>query len=134
MSWSDGYTDEVQTTTLALGYANKTIAHINTTFNMTLPFITNVETDYTALNDNWFVRFMIASLSYGIKMNDGSISEAQAYANDLSESMYDFEGIDKTTAVQVAYLPDAGSSIYIIDTTNAIDIGWFGSGNSSSGW
>ena len=134
MSWSDGYTDEVQTALLALGYANKAIATLNTSFNMTLPFITNVETDYTAMSDNWFVRFMMAALSYGIKMNDGSISEAMEYKNDFDMSMYEFEGIDKTGIITEAYLPATGSSVFIMDTSNAINIGWFGETDNWTGW
>ena len=134
MTWSDGFTDEVQTSTLAIGYANKALATINTNFNLALPFITDVTADYTALNDNWFVRFMMAALSYGIKMNDGSITEAQEYKNDLEVAMYDFEGIDKTYVVEEAYLGD-GMMVEQIDTSYAIDTGWFGDGTSDwTGW
>lgn len=132
MTWSDGFTDEVQTAALAKGFANKVIATVNTNFGLTLPFITDVEEDYTALNDNWFVRFMMAGLSYGIKMNDGSLTEAQEYKNDLDTAMYDFEGLlDKSLVVGEDYL-GSGVMVEQIDTSYAIDAGWFG--DSSTDW
>lgn len=135
MPWSDGYTDEVLTNTLALGYANKMLAEINNKFRTKLPFITSVDTDYTELEQNWFLTFMLASLNYGIKQNDGSLQEAQGYKNDIAKAMYDFEGIDMEVAIPTEALrPAQGSSIYLLDTSNAIDVGWWGSGNSSSGW
>ena len=135
MTWSDGYTDEVLTEAMALGFANRTIAVINTNFNLELPFITDVDVDYTALNDNWFVRFMIATLSYGIKMNDGSITEAQEYKNDLEVAMYDFEATDKTVVVGEDYVGDGPYTVEQIDTSYAIDIGWFGDADSDwTGW
>lgn len=132
MSWSDGYTDEVQSNTLALGFANKQIADLNTTFNLKLGFIENVDTDYGDMNDSWFVRFMLPALSYGIKMNDGSLTEAREYKNILDRAMYDFEGVEKSTVIAEDKIVGDSGTTYMIDTSNAIDIGWFNSGNS--GW
>ena len=134
MTWSDGYTDEVQTSVLALGYANKAIAMINTNFNTKLPFITNVDADYTALEDNWFVRFMMAALSYGIKMNDGSMGEAQEYKSDFETTMYEFEGADKSVVIPNEAHRGDGFVINQIDTSYAIDQGWFGAASSWTGW
>ena len=135
MPWSDGYTDEVLTNALALGFANKMIAEINTKFRTKLPFITNVDTDYTQLDSNWFLIFMLGALNYGIKLNDGSLSEAQTYKNDIAKAMYDFEGIDMETAIADPLLrPAQGSSIYIMDTSNAIDVGWWGISDEWVGW
>ncbi len=135
MTYSDGYTDEVQTTALALGYSNRAIAHLNTRFNLTLPFITDIDADYTAMSDSWFVRFMTDALSYGIKMNDGSLTEAREYKNNFDMSVYEFEGIDRSAVIDEAYLPDDGSSLYVIDTSLGLDIGWFGANDTNwSGW
>jgi hypothetical protein len=135
MSWSDGYTDEVQTEALAIGFANKAIATINTAFNLRLPFITDVNEEYDAMDVNWFVRFVMAALSYGIKMNDGSLTEAYEYKNDFEMSMYEFEGVDKSKVISEEYLGDGSMEIHHIDTSYAIDIGWFGQSSSSwNGW
>lgn len=128
MSWSDGYTDEVLSSNQALGYANKTIADINTTFNISLPFIEAVDEDYTALTDSWFVKFMTPALSYGIKMNDGSLTEAQEYKNDLAMAFYDFESVDKSLVIEEEFITGDSTTIHQIDTSNAIDIGWFNPG------
>lgn len=135
MTWSDGFTDEVQTASLAIGYANKAIAMINTNFNTKLPFITSVDDDYTALDDNWFVRFMMAALSYGIKMNDGSVNEAMEYKSDLEVAMYEFEGADKTLVILDESARGDGFVVHQIDTSYAIDQGWFGtSAIDWTGW
>lgn len=131
MSWSDGYTDEVLSSNQALGYANKTIADINTTFNISLPFIETVDTDYTAITDSWFVKFMTPALSYGIKMNDGSLTEAQEYKNDLAMAFYDFESVDKSLVVEAEFITGSSTTIHQMDTSNAIDIGWFSHGKGS---
>jgi hypothetical protein len=135
MLWSDGFTDEVQTAQLAVGYANKAIAAINTNFNTRLPFITDVNTDYTALEANWFVRFMMSSLSYGIKMNDGSLTEAMEYKSDFEVAMYEFEGADKSSVIPDEQYRGDGVLVQQIDTSYAIDAGWFGNtGTTWNGW
>lgn len=125
MGWSDGYTDEVQTNTLALSYANKAIARLNTQFKLSLPFIEDVTAEYDALNESWFVRIMLAQLSYGIKMNDGARSEAQEYKDDYERCFYELSSYDLTTIIPEEFLGNYGSEIVQIDTSNAIDIGWF---------
>lgn len=132
MSWSDAYTDEVQVKTGAVGYANTAISRINTKFNLKLPFITDIEEEYSALDDSWFVLFMTNYLSYGIKMNDGSLSEAREYKQNFEQALYDFEGVDKSTVISEVYLGD-GSPMYQMDTSSAIDIGWFYHGNYGTG-
>jgi len=135
MTWSDGFTDEVQTGPTALGYANKVIAMVNTNFNTKLPFITDINADYTALDDNWFVRFMMAALNYGIKMNDGSMSEAMEYKSDLEVAMYEFEGTDKSVVIPLEANRGDGFVINQIDTSYAIDQGWFGASSPDwTGW
>lgn len=132
MSWSDGYTDEVVSNNQAIGYANNTIADINTAFNLSLPFITNVDTDYTAMTDSWFIKFMSPAISYGIKMNDGSLTEAMEYKNKLNVAFYDFESVDRDLVIVATYITGQATNVHQIDTSNAIDIGWFG--NTGSGW
>jgi hypothetical protein len=87
------------------------------------------------MNDSWFVRFMTDALSYGIKMNDGSLTEAREYKNNFDMSVYEFEGIDRSSVIGEAYLPEDGSSIYIIDTSVGLDFGWFGASDTNwNGW
>ena len=136
MTWSDGFTDEVQTQALALSYANRAIAIINTRFNTALPFITDINAEYDAITPSWFVRFLLAYLSYGIKMNDGSITEAREYKQDFETAIYEFEGTDKTIAIPTEAYRGTGNPIELIDTSYAVDQGWFGSGSADdwTGW
>lgn len=126
MGWSDGYTDEVQTSTLALSYANKAIAHLNTQFKLSLPFIEDVGVEYEALNESWFVRIMMAQLSYGIKMNDGARSEAQEYKEEYDRCFYELASYDLATIIPAEFLGNYGVGVITqIDTSNAVDVGWF---------
>lgn len=126
MSWSDSFTDETQTGTNALAYANEGIAVVNTKCGLVLPYIETIAEDYTALPQDWFVRFLLNALNYGVKMNDSSLSEAYEYKSRFDIAIYDFNGLNKATIVAPEYLSTTQSSAYQIDTSNAIDIGWFG--------
>lgn len=135
MSWSDAFTDETQTSVNVLAYANEAIAIVNTKFSLTLPFITSVDEEYTALPQNWFVRFLLNYLNYGVKMNDASLSEASEYKNKFMESLYDFSGVNKKAVIDALYIDSNLKAVFVMDTTNAINVGWFGQSDSEwTGW
>ena len=87
MGWSESFTDEIQTEDFALGYANKAIADINTEAGLVLPFIEDMDEEYTALPESWFVRLLLPYLNYGIKMNDTSVAEADRYKQEFEISL-----------------------------------------------
>lgn len=125
LSWSESFTDEVQTEGLALAFANKAISDINTEAGTLLPFIDSIEEDYTALPESWFVRFMLSYLNYGIKMNDASLTEAMQYKMEFEIALAKFK--DRVSELVAEEFIDTSSpKTYKIDTSNAIDIGWFG--------
>lgn len=125
MSWSESFTDEIQTESFALGYANKAIADINTEAGLTLPFIEGMLVEYTALPESWFVRLLLPYLNYGIKMNDTSVAEADRYKQEFEIALFKFKDRAQSVVAEVFINKDE-QRVFPIDTTNSIDLGWFG--------
>lgn len=73
---ANNYTDEVFTTSVCLDYANEAIAKINVALGAKLPYM-DLNTDYTALAEEWIRTVIIPYVSYSIKLNDGSLQESQ---------------------------------------------------------
>lgn len=122
--WSENFTDEVQTNAFAISFANKAIAKINIECGLILPFLDTVEDDYTAMPDSWFVELLTTYLNYGIKMNDASLTEAREYRMDFEVALTKFRDVAQSIIAD-EYLDDSNAGAYIMDTSNAIDIGWF---------
>lgn len=76
---SDDFTDEMLLESQYKSYANEALSIINTEVGLQLPFVKDVNEDYEALPPSWFVRLLNVFMSYGIKMNDGSLNEADRY-------------------------------------------------------
>lgn len=137
ISISDSYTDEVLSTTKAILYANEVIAIINSKFALELPFFTDTATEYTytdpetnteqpVLNDTWMRRLFVPYLNYSVKMNDSSLNEAAEYKSNFYEALTEF-GDKYLDILDDALLTGDLAGYYTIDTTNAIDPGWFNS-------
>lgn len=131
LQWSEEFTDEVQTEGFALAFANKAIAEINTEVGLKLPFIDSLTSDYTALPESWFVRFLVSYLNYGVKMNDASITEAMIYKQDFEISLMRFKDIARNI-IDAEFIDETMATSYTMDSTDSIDLGWFNSGGG--GW
>ena len=125
IGWSESFTDEVQTESFALSFANNAIAEINTEAGLKLPFIEDLETDYTALPESWFVRLMVPYLNYGIKMNDTSVGEADRYLQQFQIALIKFKD-NARNLVDEEFVNLDEPNMFKMDTSNSIDIGWFG--------
>jgi hypothetical protein len=73
---ANNYTDEVFTNLVCLDFANEAIAKINVALGATLPYM-DLDSDYTALEEQWIRTVVVPYVSYSIKLNDGSINESQ---------------------------------------------------------
>ena len=84
-------------------------------------------------------------LSYGIKMNDSALSEANIYLDEFYKALNSFkdsigtlveqyENGDTENGLSGEYINSIGyGGVYGIDTSDAINIGFFGSnGNGGS--
>lgn len=135
MSYSDSFTDETQTSANALAYANEGIAMINTKCSLKLPFFTSIDEEYDSLPDSWVLRFILNYMNYGVKMNDSSLNEAYEYKNKFDLAIYDFNGMNKSAIVDATLIDNDSKSIFMIDTSNAINVGWFANANDEwTGW
>lgn len=132
------FTDETFTTVDLLSIANKAISRINTTCNTLFPFYEDSTSEYTAIPAMWQLDVISPYLSYGIKMNDSSLSEADRYLDDFYKALNNFkdnigtlveryEKGDTANGISGEYINDIGyGGVYTIDTSNAVNLGYFG--------
>lgn len=77
--YSNSHTDEAILTADALRFFNAGVSFINTRLKVHLPLATNAQEDYTAIADHWQIQILGNYMSWGIKMQDGSLNEADRY-------------------------------------------------------
>lgn len=76
---ANNYTDENFNATVTIQFINSGIGLINMTLNTMLPEFTEVDVPYEALTDAWCKSFLVPYVAWSIKMNDGSLNEANVY-------------------------------------------------------
>lgn len=142
---SQFFTDETIVQINSLSVANKALSIINTECNTLFPFMESLNAMYSYMPSNWLFALLSPYLSYAIKMNDSSLTEADRYLDEFYRALNNFK--DKLGSLLASYDetdPDSGISpdmvvkeglggVYEIDTSNAINIGWFGN-NGNAGW
>ena len=142
---SEVFTDEKFNEENLISIANKAISRINTECNTLFPFYSSVNDDYTAIPQMWQLDLVSPYVSYGIKMNDSALSEADRYLDEFYKALSNFKDklgslVDKydsgdtINGISSEYLDSVGfGGVYGIDTTGAINIGFFGNnGNGGS--
>ena len=142
---SEVFTDEKFNEENLISIANKAISRINTECNTLFPFYGSVNDDYTAIPQMWQLDLVSPYVSYGIKMNDSALSEADRYLDEFYKALSNFKDklgslVDKydsgdtINGISSEYLDSVGfGGVYGIDTTGAINIGFFGNnGNGGS--
>ena len=133
---SDAYTDEEVETVHAIVYANEAIGKINSR-GYSLPLIKTNDIEYpnAILPDGWQARLLVNHISYGVKMKETDIEEAMIYLQQFDDALRDF--LTKAPGIlNPEYVGDKDSDgnnieagvggVYVNDTSEAIDIGWFG--------
>ena len=139
-------TDETVTQDIALSTANRAIALINTECKTLFPNFENFAENYTSMPSNWLFTLLSPYISYTIKMNDTSLSEADRYLeafyraldnfkDNLGALVEDYDETDPESGVDPSLVQDTGfGGVYTIDTANAIDVGWFGNSGNGGNW
>lgn len=132
------FTDENFSATDMISIANRAISRINTDCKTLFPFYEDTKTEYTAIPAIWQFDIISPYLSYGIKMNDSSLSEANVYLDEFYKALNNFkdnlgslietyEKGDTINGVSGEYINSIGyGGVYGIDTSDAINIGFFG--------
>lgn len=139
------FTDESFSDADLLSLANRAISRINSECGTLLPFYIDLSSVYDALPDIWQLDIISPYISYGIKMNDSSITEANIYLDEFYKSLNNFkdkigtlvemyDNGDTKNGVSGEYINTVGyGGVYNIDTSDAINIGFFGNnGNGGS--
>lgn len=139
------FTDENFSVDDILSLANRAISRINMSCNTKFPHYMSTTEEYTAIPADSQLDMISPYLSYGIKMNDSSLSEANIYLDEFYKALNDFkdkigtlvdayEKGDTENGLSSEYINNEGfGGVYGIDTTNAINIGFFGNnGNGGS--
>lgn len=137
------FTDETPVDSELLIFANKAIARINNECNTHFPKYVNSKDSYTAMPGNWQQDLVGNYISYGIKMKDSSLTEADRYLEEFYKAIQTFKsklgGLlqtyaagDEDNGINSTYVDAIGlGGVYQIDTSGAINIGFFG--NNSNG-
>ena len=137
------FTDENFSDADLLSIANKGISRINTECKTLFPFYTSIDEDYKYIPSNWQLDLISNYVSYGIKMNDSSLSEANMYLDEFYRVLNTFkdnlgslidryENGDTEGGISSEYIDSVGfGGVYGIDTSGAINVGFFG--NNSNG-
>lgn len=132
------FTDENFSDTQLISIANKGISRINTECNTLFPYYESISADNTSFPDIWQMDLLSPYISYGIKMNDSSLSEADRYLDEFYRALSNFkdklgtlvdkyENGDMINGVSPEFIDKDGfGGTYGIDTSGAINIGFFG--------
>lgn len=142
---SNIFTDESLLTENLISIANKGIARINTECGTKFPDYKSDNEEYDAFPDNWQTDLITNYMSYGVKMNDSSLTEADMYLDEFYKVLNSFkdklgtlvdnyEKGDTDNGIAPDYIEKDGfGGVYGIDTSGAINIGFFGyQGNGGS--
>ena len=112
---------------------NEALSMINAELKSELPYFENANTNYTALDETWIRTLLIPYASYGIKQNDGSLNEATIFLNSFEKAFKKIQE-NKMIAITDDYRSDDFGGIYLMDTSNAINVGWFQSDTDDDGF
>lgn len=145
---SEFFTDENADTTNYLSLANKALSIVNVECKTLFPFMTSESEDYKKMPKNWLFALLSPYLSYGVKMNDSSLSEADRYLDEFYRALdnfkqalgdlvssYDPNDSTGNSGISPDLVKQEGfGGVYNIDTSNAIDVGFFGSDSNGGNW
>lgn len=143
---SQFFTDETVAQINSVSVANKALAIINTECKTLFPKMENLNDTYTYMPSNWLYALLSPYISYAIKMNDSSLSEADRYLEEFYRALNNFkDNLGSLLSTYDETDPESGISsdmvvedglggVYEIDTSNAINIGWFGSNGNGGSW
>jgi len=120
---ANAFTDESFETNLTIFFANEGISFINARIGSTLPPI-ELNTNYTALSDDWLRLLIIPYVSYSIKRNDSSIAEADRFFQNFLIGLNELDS-QKSSAIPVQFQQEGFGGAYQISTEDAINVGWF---------
>lgn len=139
-------TDENISQDIAVSTANRAIALINTECDTLFPKFETFTDVYTYMPSNWLFTLLSPYISYTIKMNDTSLSEADRYLDEFYKALNrfkdklgtliaEYDETDPESGISPSLVQETGfGGVYTIDTTEAINVGWFGNNSNGGDW
>ena len=139
-------TDESIDFSNAINTANKALAIVNTECKTYFPKITSMTEEYKSMPSNWTFALLSPYISYTIKMNDTSLTEADRYLDEfyralgnfkdnLGNLIINYDGDDFESGISSDLVDATGfGGVYEIDTSNAINTGWFANNGNAGDW
>ena len=143
---SQFFTDETVAQINSVSVANKALSIINTECKTLFPFMENITDTYTYMPKNWLYSLLSPYISYAIKMNDSSLSEADRYLEEFYRALNNFkDNLGSLISTYDENDPESGISpdlvtetglggVYQIDTSNARNVGFFGNVGNGGSW
>ncbi len=143
---SQFFTDESIEQDKSINVANKALAIINTECKTLFPNIESLTTSYESMPSKWLFALLSPYISYAIKMNDSSLTEADRYLEEfyralnnfkdsLGQLVADYDETDFESGVSPDLIADTGfGGVYNIETSNAINVGWFANNGNGGSW
>ena len=143
---SQFFTDETVAQINSVSVANKALSIINTECKTLFPFMENLSDTYSYMPRNWLFALLSPYLSYAIKMNDSSLSEADRYLEEFYRALNNFkDNLGSLISTYDETDPESGISpdmivedglggVYQIETDNAINVGWFANTGNGGSW
>ena len=125
---ANAFTDETATQALTMSFANEAIAKINAQLKTKLPYI-DAQADYTALDEKWVRVVVIPYVAYSIKLNDGSLNEADRFLMSWQDGLNSLRR-DKWDAIDEDYREPAFYNAHQIQQHT----GWYGRKQRPSNW
>lgn len=143
---SQYFTDESIEKINSINVANKALAIINTECKTLFPKMDDINTGYEYMPSSWLFALLSPYISYAIKMNDSSITEADRYLEEFYRALNNFKDslgtliaeydeTDFNSGISPDLIVETGfGGVYAIDTENAINVGFFANEGNGGDW
>lgn len=143
---SQYFTDESIEKINSINVANKALAIVNTECRTLFPQMDDINTNYEYMPSNWLFALLSPYISYAIKMNDSSITEADRYLEEFYRALNNFKDnlgtliaeydeTDFNSGISPDLIIETGfGGVYAIDTENAINVGFFANEGNGGNW
>lgn len=102
---ANNYTDENFNSSVTLDYVNSGLSQINLYLKSKLPLTEDVTAEYEALDDTWLMSVVVPYVCWSIKMNDGSLNEANMFFAQYSRALDELKR-NKKNAIAKEYQGD----------------------------
>jgi len=109
---ANAFTDENFAASTIKVFADEAIAKINVELKSDLPYL-HSSSAYTALDDKYLRTTIVPYVCYSIKMNDGSLNEAEMFKRKWQEGLFTLSK-QKKLAISEEYRAEGFDTAFLI--------------------